>query len=371
MKPVIIGCRTDHFSEEQISVFKQHQPIGMIIFAEPFQKGPDTARHVIAQFKEACPGSFIFIDAEGGRVNRMQPSYGHGWRDIPAPRSFAPLIASDIEKAKHAIYLGAQLIANDLMTFGITVNCAPVIDLVSTDVISKKENDGKPHATSESLFQRSFSDDPYITEACARAFLAGLNSRGVQGVVKHVPGYGRVSADPHYAQSGIETSVDILEKTDFEAFRLMNDTPLMMTGHVIYTKIDPDRCSTMSPVVMKIIRDSIGFKGVIIADTIEMNATMPDGFSKTEKDQFGMGLPLPGTLTLVTKAALAAGCDVVMHSDCSRIFAHTVEVLEAAPVLSPEKTAWMIDKLSISKPMDGFDAVAAEAELQSLLSMKS
>lgn len=347
MKPVIVGCRTDNFTPEQLEAFRRHQPFGMVIFAEPFAKGKDAVRRVVAQFKSACPQAKIFIDAEGGQVNRLKPEYGHGWQPVPSARSFADLARRDLPAAKAAIYDTARAIAADLAELGIDVNCAPVVDLVREDVIANKDNAGKPHATSASLFNRSYGDDPHIVTECAKAFIDGMESLGITAVVKHVPGYGRVSADPHYAHDGIATPLADLQKTDFVPFRNLAATRAMMTAHVVYTDIDPHRCATISPVCIDAIRRDIGFKGVLVADTIEMNGIWPEGFSKTERDQFGMGLPLAGTLAKITKDVLDAGCDLVMHSDCSRDFAHTLEVLEAAPVLDAAKAQWLLDAMTI------------------------
>jgi beta-N-acetylhexosaminidase len=347
MKPVVIGCRTESFTPEQLAVFGAHSPLGMIVFAEPCRKGPEAVRQVIRQFRSVCPRSKIFIDAEGGRVNRLKPEFWHGWREIPDARSFAARAAGDLPGAMELIFQNARSIGADLRELGIDVNCAPVADLVHEEAIANKDAEGKPHATSASLFRRSFGHDPAIVTDCVRAFLAGLESAGVCGVVKHVPGYGRVSTDPHYAQSGIETNLAELARTDFLPFRNLSEVPAMMTGHVLYRQIDTQWCSTLSRKVIDIIRNEIGFEGVLIADSIEMNSVWPQGFSTTARDQFGMGLPLPGTLAFVTKAALQAGCDLVMHSDCSRDFAHTLEILDAAPSLAPDRADWLIGKLAV------------------------
>jgi beta-N-acetylhexosaminidase len=347
MKPVIVGCRTESFTPEQLAAFREHVPFGMIVFAEPCRRGPEAVREVIRQFRSACPRSKIFIDAEGGRVNRLKPEFWHGWRDIPDARSFAAQAETDLPAAMEQIFQNARSIGTDLKDLGIDVNCAPVADLVHAEAIANQDADGKPHATSASLFRRSFGHDPAIVTECVRAFLAGLESAGVCGVVKHVPGYGRVSADPHYAQSGIAAALAELERTDFLPFRNLSEVPAMMTGHVLYPQIDAQYSSTLSPKIIDIIRNQIGFKGVLIADSIEMNSVWPAGFSTTARDQFGMGLPLAGTLAFVTRAALEAGCDLVMHSDCSREFAHTLEILEAAPTLTEQRAEWLVGKLSV------------------------
>lgn len=351
MKPVVIGCRTEAFPAEQLAVFREHVPFGMIVFAEPCRQGPEAVRSVIRQFRSVCPLGKVFIDAEGGRVNRLKPEFWSGWRDVPDARSFAAQAAQDLPAALEQIRQNAAAIGRDLLALGIDVNCAPVADLVSEEAIATLDSDGKPHATSASLYRRSFGADPSIVTACARAFLVGLESAGVCGVVKHVPGYGRVSADPHYAQSGIETPLAELERTDFLPFRHLNDARAMMTGHVLYRHIDAERCSTVSRKVIDLIRSSIGFTGALVADSIEMNSIWPQGFSTTERDQFGMGLPFPGTLGFVTRAALEAGCDLVMHSDCSRRFEHTVEMLEAAPALSDERARWLIGTMTVPRTL--------------------
>src|SRR5258708_1713545 len=109
MKPIVVGCRTEDFPQEQLQVFKEHQPLGMIVFAEPCRKGKDAVKHVVRQFTSVCPHGRIFVDQEGGRVNRLKPEFGHGWREIPSARSFAALALKDLPKAKKAIRLNAQL----------------------------------------------------------------------------------------------------------------------------------------------------------------------------------------------------------------------------------------------------------------------
>ena len=366
MKPVVFGCRTDNFTPDQLTVFKEHQPLGMILFAEPFKVGPDAVKRVIAQVKDQCPDLKCFVDMEGGPVNRMKPDFGHGWRRIPAARDFAELARTNLALACEAIFLNAQMIGYDLYNLGITVDCAPVVDLVSDEAIATKGNEEKPHATAASLFRRSYGDNPEIVTACGKAFADALHSMGVTSVLKHAPGYGRVAVDPHYGVDKIRVSRADLLKTDLVPYEKLKDYPAIMTAHTVYEDIDLNP-STLSPVMMSILREDAGFKGVIIADSIEMNAIYPEGFSKTDFDQYSMGLPLPGTLTLITHKVLNAGCDVVMHSDCSRDFKHTTEVLEAAPVLSAQKSQWLLDKMTVARTVQNFDYQQAQRRLQDIL----
>lgn len=367
MKPVVVGCRTIDFPQEQLEAFKKHQPFGMIIFAEPFKEGPATVKHVVQQFKSVCPHGIVFIDMEGGRVNRMKPEFNHGWRDIPSSRTMGELAKTDLAKAKEAIYLNAQLIADSMQEYGITVNNAPVVDLVSEDVMAQKTDDGKPHATSASLYNRSFSHDPVVVAECARAYADGLHSLGVTSVLKHLPGYGRAAIDPHYGAEQIDASAAEMEATDLVPYKILQDYPAAMTAHTIYPGIDAGVPGTLSKKVIDFAREKAGFKGVIITDTIEMNSALPGGFSTTERDQFGMGLPLPGTLKKITEQSLVAGCDLVLHSDCSRNFQHTLEILETAPELDGAKAKWLLDKMTMTRTVSNFDRATAEKRLQQLL----
>src|SRR5437868_6113188 len=113
MKPVIVGCRTESFTPEQLAAFAEHAPFGVIVFAEPCRKGPDAVRAVIQQFRSACPDAKIFIDAEGGRVNRLKPEFWSGWREVPDARTFAPQTASELPDAMARIFENARLIGMD------------------------------------------------------------------------------------------------------------------------------------------------------------------------------------------------------------------------------------------------------------------
>jgi beta-N-acetylhexosaminidase len=159
-----------------------------------------------------------------------------------------------------------------------------------------------------------------------------------------------VEVDPHYQRPLVKTPLAELQNTDFLPFKNLNQARAMMTAHVVYDAIDTENCTTLSKKLITLIRQEIGFSGVLIADSIEMNSIWPEGFSSTEKDQFGMGLPLPKTLGFLTRTALKAGCDLIMHSDCSRNFAHTLEILEAAPDLEDTKAAWLMEKMKVPAP---------------------
>ena len=370
MKPVIIGCRTLDFTLEQLTVLADQKPFGMIIFLEVCEKGSDTIRHVIKQFRDAVGWDApVFADNEGGLVNRFKPTFNHGWAEIPGHRAIGNVYLKDKDAGKELALLVGQLIADQMIELGVNVNCAPVVDRVAEELV-KPSSDGKQHATSSSFFNRTFSDDIETIVTLAKEYMNGLESRGVVPVVKHVPGYGRVSKDPHYSLPIVTASHEELSATDFEIFKRLNNAKSMMTGHLIYTDIDDKRSATISPkVIDEVVRKEIGFKGLLIPDTIEMAGIAPELFDNERQQLFGLPWPKPGAMGQITKWCIGAGCDVVLHSDLSRDFAHTIEILEATDHVSPEKEAQMkadfglIDRAQLGE----FDRAACAEKVKTIL----
>ncbi len=146
-------------------------------------------------------------------------------------------------------------------------------------------------------------------------------------VMKHMPGHGRATADSHHALPRVATAAEELSATDFVTFRSLNTCPMAMTAHVVYEAIDPQRPATTSPKVIRdVIRGEIGFDGLLISDDLSMNA-------------------LDGPLSVRTKAALFAGCDVVLHCngkmDEMREVADEVKELDERPCAAPRRR-WRI-----------------------------
>ncbi len=370
MKPVIIGCRTLDFTPDQLAVLADQKPFGMIIFLEVCEKGPETIQHVIKQFRDAVGWDApVFIDNEGGLVNRFQPAFGQGWEEIPSHRMIGNAYQKNQDAGKELAFLVGQLIADQMIEQGVNVNCAPVVDRVAEELV-KPNADGKQHATSSSFFNRTFSDDIETIVTLASEYMRGLESRGVIPVVKHVPGYGRISKDPHYSLPIVTESHEELSATDFEIFKRLNNAKSMMTGHLIYTDIDDKRSATISPkVISEVVREEIGFKGLLIPDTIEMAGIVPELFDNDRQQLFGLPWPKPGAMGQITKWCIEAGCDVVLHSDLSRDFAHTIEILEATDHVSAEKEKQMKQDFALTRKdmLPSFDKASSVQRIQSLL----
>jgi beta-N-acetylhexosaminidase len=149
--------------------------------------------------------------------------------------------------------------------------------------------------------------------AIARAVADGLLAGGVLPVLKHLPGHGRANADSHERLPLVTAERAVLEATDFAAFRPLADLPLGMTAHVVFAAYDPlAPATTSATMVREVIRDSIGFSGALMSDDVSMGA-------------------LSGSLAERTRAALAAGCDLVLH--CNGSLDDRQIVAGEAPVL--------------------------------------
>jgi beta-N-acetylhexosaminidase len=165
--------------------------------------------------------------------------------------------------------------------------------------------------------------------------------------MKHVPGHGRAMSDSHKALPHVTTRLEEMSSTDFVTFRSLNHCPLAMTAHVVFEDIDRQRPATTSPKVIRdVIRGEIGFEGVLVSDDLSMNA-------------------LKGPLSVRTKAALFAGCDIVLH--CNGSMAEMQDVAREAKPLQEQWLKRCTAALSCLAPPEPLDPEAGEARLAQLL----
>ena len=186
---------------------------------------------------------------------------------------------------------------------------------------------------------RAYGHEPAKVAAIAGAIAEGLMAGGVLPVVKHLPGHGRATADSHLKLPVVEADRATLEATDFAAFRPLDRLPLGMTAHVVFSAIDPVAPATTSvTMVREVIRGFIGFQGLLMSDDVSMKA-------------------LSGTIEERSRAAFAAGCDVVLH--CNGDLDEMTEVARAAPMLAGEAERRAAAALALRKAPEEFDVDAA------------
>ena len=273
----------------------------------------------------------VLIDQEGGRVQRMGPPH---WPSYPPGSAYGRLYDRDTAKGMAAARLGARLIADDLVQVGITVDCLPVADVPAK-------------GADEVIGDRAYGETPEKVSALAGAAAAGLAEGGVLPVLKHIPGHGRATTDSHAALPVVTATRAELEASDFAAFRPLAGLPLAMTAHVVFTAIDPvSPATTSAKMIQNVIRDGIGFQGLLMSDDISMGA-------------------LSGSLRERTRAALAAGCDVALH--CNGKLDEMREVAAESPLLAGEAARRAEAALAARHTPEEIDIATARAQFAALM----
>ncbi len=331
MRAFITGLSGPTLTTAERHFVQEADPWGLILFKRNVTT-PDALRRLIGDFRTLVGRQApVLIDQEGGRVQRLGPPH---WQSYPPGAAYGAAFDRDQAGGVAAARLGGRLIANDLAELGIDVDCAPVADVpaVGADPV---------------IGDRAYGSDPAKVAALAGGFAAGLLEGGVLPVLKHLPGHGRATADSHQSLPVVSAERAVLDATDFAAFRPLRGLPLGMTAHVVFTAIDPVAPATTSANIVKhVIRDSIGFTGLLMSDDISMGA-------------------LSGSLSERSRAAIAAGCDLVLH--CNGVLSEMREVASEAPVLAGEAARRAEVALAARKRPAPLDVAGSRAELANLL----
>jgi beta-N-acetylhexosaminidase len=293
-KAVIFGCSGPVLTPEERAFFAAERPWGFILFRRNVET-PDQVRALVQALRESIDDTTapVLIDQEGGRVQRLGPPH---WPKYPTGRAYADHAANDPVVGQALARLGGRLMAADLARLGINVDCVPVLDVPQPgghDVIG----------------DRAYGDTVESVIRLGRAVAEGMIAGGVLPVIKHIPGHGRSTADSHHALPVVDATLEALEAVDFPPFEALSDMPMAMTAHVVYRAIDRNHPATTSKKAIRLIRERLGFGGLIMSDDLSMKA-------------------LSGSLADRTKASLRAGCDVVLH--CNGVMTEMVEIAAAA-----------------------------------------
>ena len=289
----ILGCEGLSLTAGEKAFFRDANPLGFILFARNIDD-PDQVRALVNDLRETVgrADAPILIDQEGGRVARLQPPH---WPTFPPAAAFSTLFLQDPDRAVETATLNATLMAYELRQLGITVDCAPVVDL--------------PQADADPIIgDRAAGTTPHMSSTLGRAVCNGLTNAGITPVIKHIPGHGRALVDSHKDLPVVDAGVDELSSFDFAPFKDLANQPWAMTAHVVYTAIDADAPATTSAKLIRdVIRQDIGFNGILVSDDLSMHA-LNGGFRER------------------AEAALKAGCDLALH--CNGRMAEMVPVVE-------------------------------------------
>jgi beta-N-acetylhexosaminidase len=329
MRAFVCGCLSTRLSAEELAFVRETQPWGLILFRRNVESR-EQLRALTAEFRAAVgrDDAPVLMDQEGGRVQRLAPP---NWPAYPAAASFDAELGGS--RAEEAARLTMRLMAHDLREVGVTIDCAPDLDVAD-------------EATHAVIGTRAYSRDPARVAALGRAAMAGLTAGGVAPVIKHIPGHGRARVDSHLELPVVGASRAELAR-DFAPFRALSDAPAAMTAHVVYTAIDRERPATTSPTVLgEIVRGEFGFDGLLFSDDLSMKA-------------------LGGPFDQRARAAFAAGVDIALH--CVGDMAEARAVAEAAPALAGKSLQRAQAVLGIiAAGPDDFDLDAGRARLAEL-----
>lgn len=299
VRAVIFGCDGHVLTAEEVAFFKAARPWGFILFGRNCAS-PEQVKKLTASMREVLgrENAPILIDQEGGRVQRLR---GQHWRPRPPAAAFGAVSRQNPRAARDLAYDNARIMGAELYELGINVDCVPCVDV--------------PVEGAHGIIgDRAFANDPWVVAGLGQSVIDGMMDSGVLPVIKHLPGHGRAKADSHMELPVVDTPREELERTDFTPFRALARSHLGMTAHVVFSQIDPSSPATTSKkVIDEVVRGFIGFDGLLMTDDLTMRA-------------------LRGSLSERVKAAVAAGCDMILH--CTRHMEEMREIADATPLLS-------------------------------------
>lgn len=306
MTPAIFGIAGLELSAEERAFFSDADPAGYILFARNCDNREQLRR--LTDELRALHGRdrlLVSIDQEGGRVARLRPPH---WSDFPSGEAFDHLYRIAPASAMEAARVNAHAMALELSEMGIIVDYHPPLDV-------------RREGAHDVIGDRALGSDPMQVAAIGRAILDGLAKGGVTGCIKHMPGHGRSQCDSHKEMPRVTASEEELE-ADLAPFRTLNHAPIGMTGHLLFTAWDEENPATLSPFIIgTIIRERIGFDGLLLTDDIDMQA-------------------LDGTIPERSARAHAAGCDLILN--CWAKMDDMIGIADVLPAMS-DKTAARLD----------------------------
>ncbi len=277
--PVMLDVLGTTLTAEDEARLKHPLVGGVILFKRNYKSPAQLAQLTAAIHAVRTPPLLIAVDHEGGRVQRFRD----GFTKIPAMRELGKIWDVQPHKARHLAQQAGYVLAAELRGCGVDFSFTPVLDM--------------DYGQSTVIGDRAFHSEPQAIAELAHSLLQGLRQGGMHTVGKHFPGHGYVVADSHLDIPVDDREFVDIELADLIPFKQMISYGLtaVMPAHVIYPKVDA-RPAGFSPVWLKqILREQLGFEGVIFSDDLSME-----------------GATVAGGIVQRAEAALQAGCDMVL-----------------------------------------------------------
>ncbi|MGX9189852.1 beta-N-acetylhexosaminidase [Stenotrophomonas sp. Ker107b] len=275
---LVIGVAGTELTAQEREWLQHDAVAGVILFKRNFASREQVAE-LSAAIRAAAPRpQLICVDQEGGRVQR----FSEGYSALPPLRGFDALYATDPEAALALAEQHAWLMASEVRASGVDLSFAPVVDLGRGNL---------------AIGDRAFSADPQVVAAFTAAYVRGMHSVGMAATLKHFPGHGTVLEDTHFHDASDPRSLDELRALDLIPFAagITAGADAVMMAHVVYPQVAPEPAGYSPRWIQQILREEMGFRGVVFSDDIGMAASFSAGGVKARVD-----------------AHLDAGCDVVL-----------------------------------------------------------
>ena len=275
---LVVGIHGTELNPQERDWLQNDATAGVILFTRNYASREQLVE-LCASIREAAPRpQLICVDQEGGRVQRFR----EGFSLLPPLAGFDALYRQDPEAALKLAEEHAWLMASEVRACGVDLSFAPVVDLARGN---------------RAIGDRAFSADPQVVAGFTRAYVRGMHSVGMAATLKHFPGHGTVLEDTHFDDAVDPRSLDELRNEDLVPFAAGIDAgaDAVMLAHVTYPAVAPEPAGYSPFWIQQVLREEMGFRGVVFSDDIGMAAAGSVGGVKARID-----------------VHLDAGCDVVL-----------------------------------------------------------
>tara|TARA_B100001121_G_scaffold123068_1_gene107905 strand:- start:1524 stop:2471 length:948 start_codon:yes stop_codon:yes gene_type:complete len=301
----IVGIRSIKLSKQEKSFLSKYKPWGVILFTRNIRNLNQAARLTSSIRNIYKDDNYpILIDQEGGRVNRLENIISF---DNLTSEFFGDIYIKNLKEFKFFYKLFIDKTSYLLKKIGININTSPVLDL-------------RVKGASKIIGDRSFSRNPKIVSEIGNFCIKNFHKNGIGTIMKHIPGHGLAKVDSHNFTPIINKDLKFLLKNDFLPFK-KKDSFFAMTAHIIFNKIDHENTVTHSKKMIKLIRDKIRFKNLLISDDLSMKS-------------------LKGNLRENTIKTFTAGCNLALHCNGN------IKEMEIVAKNSPTLSKFVIKKTS-------------------------
>ncbi|MEQ1513615.1 MAG: beta-N-acetylhexosaminidase [Lysobacteraceae bacterium] len=275
---LVIGVAGTELTAQERDWLRHDACAGVILFKRNFASKTQVAELSDAIREAAARPQMICVDQEGGRVQRFE----QGYSALPPLEVFGKMYAADPVRALALAEEHAWLMASEIRATGVDLSFAPVVDLGRGNL---------------AIGNRAFSEDPRIVADFTRAYVRGMHSAGMAATLKHFPGHGSVLEDTHFDAAVDDRPLDLIRAHDLVPFvaGIEANAEAVMLAHVTYPQVAPEPAGYSPFWINTILREEMGFRGVVFSDDIGMAAAFSAGGIKQRID-----------------AHLDAGCDVVL-----------------------------------------------------------